>query len=213
MSTSGVDDVARGSAGYAGVGLVTQQLTRLVGQHLANIIPLPVPAIPMQASVSQFHSLTVPPHSGNLVDSSTPSVRIQFPPWSAFVQQSPLNRTLISLCFVLPVHSIFAEIPQRPVEQTLRSKLRKQAQAHWVWHSTIGDMSGMQVVLGANANSIATAVDSERSLNSIAEVMQFDSYNQEDVTMGTADCLERRANEMLLKPTQIRSALTIPTPL
>ena len=75
----------------------------------------------------------------------------------------------------------------------------------------IGDMSGMQVVLGANANPLHTAADFARSLISMVEEKKLVSFYAQHVSVQNAEWLERAAKETHLKPAQITSALTNPT--
>ena len=65
-----------------------RQITRVVGQPFANIIPPPGDLVlPMHAHVSQFHSPYIPLHIPPLVDSSIPSRPAQ-PPWPSVLQPS-----------------------------------------------------------------------------------------------------------------------------
>ena len=74
-------------------------------------------------------------------------------------------------------------------------------------------MSGIQVVLGGNANPIPTAAEFARSLNSMAEEKKIVSFYAEDVTVRNVEWLQRAAKKTLLEPTQITSAVKIPTPI
>ena len=77
----------------------------------------------------------------------------------------------------------------------------------------IVDMSGMQVVLGDNANPLPTAADFARCLHNMAEDKKIVSFFAQDVKVRNAERLMGEAKNKLLEPTQMTSALTIPTPI
>ena len=66
--------------------------------------------------------------------------------------------------------------------------------------------------MGGNPNSLATADQFAQSLTSLGEEQKIVSFCPQHDTVENAEWLERVVKETLRKPTQITSALTIPTP-
>ena len=76
----------------------------------------------------------------------------------------------------------------------------------------VSDMSGIEATTGEDANAPPTADQFAQSLTGLADEQKIVSFYAQDVTVRNAGWMERMAKETLLKPTQVTSALTIPTP-
>ena len=77
----------------------------------------------------------------------------------------------------------------------------------------VSDMSGIEVPMGENANALPTADQFAQILTGLADEQKIVSFYAQDVTIRNAEWMERMANETLMKPTHVTSALTIPTPV
>ena len=77
----------------------------------------------------------------------------------------------------------------------------------------VADMSGMQVPMGSNVDSLRSAENSARSLASMTGEEKIVTIFAIDVTRQNAAWMERIAKATLRQRTQVTSALTIPTPI
>ena len=67
--------------------------------------------------------------------------------------------------------------------------------------------------MGGSAKAPPTADQFAQGLTSLSDAHKIVSFYAQGVTVHTAELMERMAKEMLMKPTQITSALTIPPPV
>ena len=76
----------------------------------------------------------------------------------------------------------------------------------------IGDMSGMELAMGGNANALPTAFQFAQSQTSLAEEKRIVSFYGQDVTVNNAPWMEAMAKETLMKPIQLTFAFSIQKP-
>ena len=224
-SMAGTTAVGTSKAVGVGSGPLYQQrqLTRPVGQPFANKI-IPTPAAPfssVQPPVSLPHS---PPRfsiSPTLVNYPSPPISsLQQTEWPAFLQP-PANLLFNSpLLGQVPALDL-SRIPQLPQMQGQMPSWNIAAEQTGeelpIVESNPGmlvdDMSGMEATMGENADALPTADQFAQSLSSLPDEQKIVSFYAQQVTVENAAWMERMAKETLMKPTQVTSALTIPTPV
>ena len=143
--------------------------------------------------------------------------QLQWPPFlqqpANFLRNSPLLGHVPALDFsrIPQFPQIQGQLPSWNIaaEQTGEG-LPSVASNHGV---LVSDMSGIEATMGENANALPTADQFSQSLTVLADEQKIVSFYAQDVTIRNAEWLERMAKETLMKPNQVTSALTIPTPV
>ena len=184
-----------------------------MGQPFAsNIIPTPaVPFPSVPPPVSLPHSPPHPSISPTLVDYSSPSVSyLSTQPfqWPTFLQQPANFLPNSPLLGQVPALDL-SRIPQFPQLQAQLPSWNIAVDQTGVGlpgvasnpGTLIGDMSGMEVVMGDNGNALPTADQFAQSLTGLADEQKIVSFYAQDVTIRNAEWMERMAKETLMKPT------------